>query len=81
MECQQEAMWNALPILLPFPEVHEHRVYVLEGGVYLFTHLGSSEDDLSRDEDEDHDLGLHHTVDQSREDLWLILSNIRRATG
>ena len=66
---------------LTFPVLSKHGVNVLKGSIYLFPHLGSSEDDLSRDEDEDHDLGLHHTVDQSREDLWLILSNIRRATG
>jgi len=73
-------MDRILSVLLPFPELHEHRVYVLKGSVYLLPHLGSGEDDLARDEGEDHDLGVCHAVYQPREDLRLILSSIRRAT-
>ena len=73
--------FSGLPMLLPFPELHEHRVYVLKGSVYLLPHLGSGEDDLARDEGEDNDLGVCHAVDQPREDLRLILSSIRRVTG
>lgn len=69
-----------LPVLLPFPELHEHRVYVLKGSVYLFPDLGSGEDDLPRDKDEDHDLGVRHAVDQPREDLRLILSSITESS-
>jgi hypothetical protein len=33
------------------------------------SHLGTSEDNLARDEDEQNNLGLEHTVDKTREEL------------
>ena len=64
----------------------QHRVDVLEGLVDLLSHLGAREHDLSRHEDEQHDLGLHHAVDETREQLWLVLRvvyivGIRRAAS
>ena len=35
------------------------------------TYFSSGEDDLTRDEDEKNDLGLDHSIDQSREQLRL----------
>lgn len=34
--------------------------------------LRTREDNLARDEDEEHDLGLHHAVDQTGEQLWFV---------
>jgi len=35
----------------------------------IHPYLSASQDDLSGHEDEEHDLGLDHTVDQTREQL------------
>ncbi len=51
----------------------EHRIDVLKGFVDLFPDFGTGEHDLARHEDEQHDLGLHHTVDETRKELRLIL--------
>ena len=40
--------------------------------VDLFTNLGTGQDDLARHEDEQDDLGLHHTVDETREEFRLV---------
>lgn len=40
--------------------------------VDLFTNLGTGQDDLARHEDEQDDLGLHHAVDQTGEELRLV---------
>jgi hypothetical protein len=38
----------------------------------LLADLGAGEDDLARDEDEEHNLRLHHAVDETREELRLV---------
>lgn len=53
-------------------EVREHRVDELEGLIDLFSDLGSREDDLAGHEDQKNDLRLHHPVDQTREQFWLV---------
>jgi hypothetical protein len=53
-------------------EVGEHRVDQLESLVDLLADLGSGQDDLARDEDEEDDLGLHHTVDETGEQFRLV---------
>ena len=40
--------------------------------VDLFTNLGTGQDDLARHEDEQDDLGLHHAVDETGEELRLV---------
>ena len=40
--------------------------------VDLFTNLGTGQDDLARHEDKQDDLGLHHAVDQTGEELRLV---------
>jgi len=40
--------------------------------VDLLADLGTSQDDLAADEDEQDDLGLHHAVDETREELRLV---------
>lgn len=66
---------------LGLAEVAKDRVDELESGVDLFAHFGSSQDDLSRDEYEQHDLRLHHTIDQTREKLRLVGRESMMATG
>lgn len=57
---------------LSLAEIREHRVDELEGLVNFLAYLGTSEDDLARDEDEQDNLRLHHTVDQTREEFGLV---------
>ena len=53
-------------------EVREHRVDELEGLVDLLADFGASKHDLARDEDEQHNLRLHHPVDETRKQLRLV---------
>jgi hypothetical protein len=53
-------------------EVGEHGVDELKGLVDLLTDLGTGQDDLAGDEDEEDDLGLHHTVDETGEEFGLV---------
>ena len=53
-------------------EVGEHGVDELEGLVDLLADLGTGQDDLAGNEDQEDDLGLHHTVDETREELGLV---------
>jgi hypothetical protein len=53
-------------------EVLKHRVDHFKGLVYLLSNLGASQDDLAADEDQEHDLRLDHTVDETREQLRLV---------
>lgn len=54
----------------------EHGVDHLEGLVDLLPDLCARQDDLARHEDEQDDLGLDHTVDQTREQLWLVRTEV-----
>lgn len=56
---------------LGLAEVRENRVNELKGLVDLLADFGTGEDDLSRHEDEQHNLGLHHTVDETGEEFGL----------
>lgn len=66
-------------LLLPFDGrlgllvLGEYGVDVLEGLVDLLPQLGARQHDLARYEDQQHNLGLHHTVDETREQLGLVL--------
>jgi hypothetical protein len=53
-------------------EVRQDRVDELKGLVDLLADLGTGQDDLARDEDEQNNLGLHHTIDETREELRLV---------
>lgn len=50
----------------------EHRIDQLESRINLLTHFGASQNDLTTDEDQEHNLGLHHAVDQTREEFRLV---------
>ena len=53
-------------------EVGEHRVDELERLVDFLTDLGTGQDNLAGHEDEEYNLGLHHAVDETREELGLV---------
>lgn len=53
-------------------EVGQDRVDELESLVNLLANLGTSKDDLAADEDEQDNLGLHHAVDETREQFRLV---------
>lgn len=57
---------------LDLAEILQDRVDELEGVIDLITDLGAGKDDLAADEDQEHDLGLDHTVDQAREQLGFV---------
>jgi len=58
-------------------EVHrrhtrKHRNHHLEGLVNLLANLGTGQDNLAADKDQKHNLGLHHAVDETGEELGFI---------
>lgn len=57
---------------LGLAEVGKHRVDELESLVDLLADFGARQDDLAAHEDEEDDLWLHHTVDQTGEQLRLV---------
>lgn len=48
----------------------------LEGLIDLLANLGTSEDNLAADEDQEYDLGLNHAVDETREQLRLVRAEV-----
>ena len=59
----------------------QHGVDHLEGLVNLLADLGSCQDNLAADEDEQDNLGLHHAVDETREQLRLVRRESVMARG
>lgn len=53
-------------------EVGEYGVDELKGLVHLLADLGTGQNEFARDEDEKHDLGFHHAIDESREELGFV---------
>ena len=53
-------------------EVGEHRVDEFERLVDFLTDLGTGQDTLAGDEDQEDNLGLHHSVDETREEFGLV---------
>lgn len=54
----------------------KHRVDHLKGLIDLLTNLCTSQDNLATDKDQENDLGLDHSVDETREQLRLIRAEI-----
>ena len=50
----------------------EHRIDQLESRINLLAHFGASQDNLAADEDQEHNLGLHHAVDETGEEFRLV---------
>lgn len=59
----------------------KHRIDHLESLVDLLTDLGTSEDDLTTDENQKYNLRLHHTVNQTREQLRFVGTEVVVARG
>mmetsp|Transcript_60436 Transcript_60436/g.145961 ORF Transcript_60436/g.145961 Transcript_60436/m.145961 type:complete len:235 (+) Transcript_60436:123-827(+) len=59
-----------------FPELREHRVYVLERLVDVLALLPTREDDLPADENQEHNLRDDHAVYQTREQLRFVLREV-----
>ncbi len=57
---------------LGLAEVGEHGVDELKGLVNLLADLGSCQDDLAGNEDEQHNLGLHHAVNETWEEFGFV---------
>ena len=47
----------------------------------LLSNLGTSQDNLAADEDQEHNLGLDHTIDQTREQLRLVRAKVVMTAG
>lgn len=54
----------------------EHGVDHFKGLVNLLTNFGTSQDDLAADEDQQDNLGLNHSVNETREQLGLVGAEI-----
>ena len=61
-----------MTLYLGLAEVRKNWVDELEGLVDLLSDFGASEDDLAGNEDEQHDLGLHHSVNKTGKQLGLV---------
>jgi hypothetical protein len=57
---------------LDLAEIRKYRVDQLESLVDLLADFSTSQDNLATDEDQENDLGLHHAIDQTREQLRLV---------
>jgi len=62
-----------------FFEVLKHRVDHFEGLVDLFSDFRTSQDNLATNEDQQNDLGLDHSVDQTREQLRFVRAEVMMA--
>lgn len=56
-------------LLLILPQ---HRVYLIEGQLNVISSLRAGQHYLAACENEKHDLGLDHPVDEAWEELWLV---------
>ena len=61
---------------LDLAEILQHRVDHLKSLIDLLADFGTGQDNLAADEDQKHDLGLDHTVDETREQLRLIRAEV-----
>ena len=59
----------------------KHRIDQFERLVDLLTDLSTSEDDLSTDEDKQHDLRLHHAIDKTGEQFRFVGTEVVMATS
>jgi len=62
-------------------EILKNRVYHLEGLIDFLANLRTSQDNLAADEDQVYNLGLDHTIDQSRKQLGFVRTEVVMARG
>ena len=73
-------IWTSRRIL-DFSEVVQHGIDQLEGLINLLAHFRASQDDFSANENQEYDLGLHHSIDQTREELRFVGREVVMARG
>jgi len=61
---------------LDFLEILKHRVDHFKGLIDLFSDFRTSQDDLSTYEDQKHNLWLDHSVDETREQLRFVRTEV-----
>jgi len=61
---------------LDFLEVLKHRVDHFECLVDLFADLGTSQDNLATNKDQEHNLRLDHSINKTREQLRLVRAEV-----
>lgn len=59
----------------------KHRINQLECVIDFLANFRTRENDLAANEDQKHNLGLDHTIDETREQLRLIRAKVVMATG
>lgn len=59
----------------------QHRVDHLKGLIDLFADFGPGQDNLAAYEDEEHNFGLDHTIDETREQLRLVGAKVVMTAG
>ena len=76
----QEAKCFDRPVMrLNLAEVLKHRVDHFKSLVDFLSDLGTSEDNLTADEDQQHDFRLNHAVDETREQLRFVRTEVMMA--
>jgi len=71
-----EPLMQILVTRSDFLEVLKHRVDHFKGLVNLFSNFRASQDNFAADEDQEHDLRLDHSVDETREQLRLVRAEV-----
>jgi hypothetical protein len=59
-----------------FLEVLKHRIDHFEGLINLFTDFRTGQDNFAANEDQENDLGLDHSIDQTREQLRFVRTEV-----
>ena len=54
----------------------QHRVYRLKRPINLLPHLRPRQDNLAAHKDQEHNLRLHHPINQAWEQLWLVAAEV-----
>lgn len=64
-----------------FPEVRKHRINEFECLVDLLTDFSAGEDNLSTDENQEHNFWFHHAIDETREQFRFVGTEVMMAAG
>jgi hypothetical protein len=62
--------------LCHFAVFSENRINILKRGRDLGAILCACQDNLSGHEDQENNLGEHHSIDQTREEFWLVAAEL-----
>jgi hypothetical protein len=67
--------------MIETPHTLKHRVDHFESLVDLLAHLRTGQDNLAAHEDQEDDLGLDHSVDETGEQFWLVRAEHMMTAG